>query len=443
MTAGRTIATRTRRFARWSAIVVLALATSARADLAPGGTLGAENWEAARGLLPDEFLETYRRGDYRHPIGEWRPVDLEEDPVFAEALRSNAEKLDLSEDGSIIERATGKPPGRIFAWPFPKIDATDPKAATKIVWNYFYTHYYGGNGHYRADLMWINRKGLDRAINIDAYHKYYEGQHPRFQEKGGPDDLLSQSFSEVRAPADVSGTLSLAWRFRSAKKRDSIWTFVPALRRMRQVSPANRSDGFLGSDMSQDDGPYFDGKVEDFTWRLVGEGDLLVLFDRPSFTEPADLERLPGGGWRMIVPGGARVGFQVPEWKGVAWCPVQQILIRRPHWIVEGVPKDPYYLYGKLVLRFDKDIYLGSYSSKYDWKGKLLTSYSAIRTNLIRVGPGEYWGWIGGAVAVATNWKLDRATTAGLVAGENVPADSRIPLSPDLFSLQRLTSQGR
>jgi hypothetical protein len=145
----------------------------------------------------------------------------------------------------------------------------------------------------------------------------------------------------------------------------------------------------------------------------------------------------------MMVPAGARVGFQLPDWKGVAWCPVQEILIRRPHWVIEAIPKDPYYLYGKLLLRFDKDIYLGSYSSKYDWKGTLMNSYAAIRTNIIRVAPGEYWGWVGGAVALAVNWKLDRATTAGLVAGENVPADSRIPLAPDFFSLQRLTAEGR
>ena len=74
--------------------------------------------------------------------------------------------------------------------------------------------------------------------------------------------------------------LSLSWRYRGADQRDSIWAFVPALRRVRQVSPANRSDGFLGSDMTQDDGAYFDGKVQDFTWKLVGEQDLLVLFDR-------------------------------------------------------------------------------------------------------------------------------------------------------------------
>src|SRR5439155_22116930 len=44
--------------------------------------------------------------------------------------------------------------------------------------------------------------------------------------------------------------------------------------------------------------------------------------------------------------------------------------------------------------------------------GEAISSYAAIRTNIIRVAPGEYWGWVGGAVALAVNWKLDRATTA-------------------------------
>ena len=49
--------------------------------------------------------------------------------------------------------------------------------------------------------------------------------------------------------------------------------------RVRAVSPANRSDGFLGSDMSQDDGPFFDGKPEDFEWKLVGKRDGLRIVD--------------------------------------------------------------------------------------------------------------------------------------------------------------------
>lgn len=427
---------------------VVALAAAAGADLAPaalppGAVLGPDNWEAARGLLPEEFLQAYRRGDFRHRVVAADVDRLADDPVFRAQLEANRGRYALDADGSIREAHSGAAPDYVYAWPFPDIDPADPQAAMKIVWNYFYTLYYGGNGHYRADLQWISRRGLDRSVEVDSFVKYYDGQHPRFREPEADRELLTQMLAEVRGPADVKGVLSLAWRWRGADKRDSLWAFVPALRRVRAVSPANRSDGFLGSDLSQDDGPYFDGKVQDFTWRLVGEQDLLVLFDEPSLTEPAQLERLAGGGWRMQIPGGARVGFQVPEWRGAPWCPVKEVLVRRPHWIVEAVPKDPYYLYGKLVFRFDREMFLGSYSSKYDWKGALLASYSAIRTNLVSVAPGELWGWAGGAVAVALNWKLDRATTAGIVAGRNVPADSRVPLSPDLFSLQRLSERGR
>lgn len=427
------------------AIVQLLLASGAVAATegpAPGTALGPDNWESARGLLPEEFLESYRRGDFRHDVGEWRVENFGDDAVFREALDANRGRYDLDEKGSIIERATGAAPKYIYAWPFPDIDAADPRAGTKIVWNYYYTMYYGGNGHYRADLQWLSRSGLDRSIAVDAFVKHYDGQHPRFreEEKG---DLLTQMLAEVRSPADVAGLVSLSWRYRGAAQRDSIWVYVPALRRVRQVSPANRSDGFLGSDLTQDDGAYFDGKVEDFEWKLVGQQDMLVLFDRASFEEPAQLERLPSGGWRMVVPDRPRLGFQVPDFPGAPWCPIGEILMRRPQWVVEAVPKDPYYLYGKLVFRFDRDVFLGSYSSKYDWQGNLVASYAAIRTNVVKVGPGEFWGWAGSAVATALNWKHDRATAAGIAIGEAIPADSRLPLDPSQFSLQRLHALGR
>ncbi len=427
------------------AVAALCLTTTTGAAIAlePGEVLDQSNWQEAQGLLPAEFLQAYRNGDFHHELRDPQLEKIGEDPIFERALGENRGRYDVADDGTIVEIATGKPPAYIYAWPFPDISADDPKAAIKIVWNYFYTTFYGGNSHYRADLLWISRRGLDRSIEVDSFVKHYQGQHPRFREGNQNNDLLTQTLSEVLSPTDVAGIVSLSWRYRSPNKRDSIWSYVPAMRRVRQVSPANRSDGFLGSDLSQDDGNYFDGKVQDFHWRLVGEQDLLVLFDKVSFDQAARLQRLPEGGWRMQIPGGARVGFQVPAWQGAPWCPIQEILVRRPHWILEATPKDPYYLYGKVILRFDKEIFLGSYSSKYDWKGKLLTSYSAIRTNIVRPEPGELWGWAGGAVALAMNWQLDRATTAGIVAGKNVPADSRIPLSPSRFSMQALVRRGR
>ena len=142
----------------------------------------------------------------------------------------------------------------------------------------------------------------------------------------------------------------------------------------------------------------------------------------------------------MFVPGGARLGFQVPDWKGAPWCPMQEVLVRRPHWVVEAVPKDPYYLFGKLVLRFDKDIFLGSYSSKYDWQGNLLGSYSADphqhRQGRARrvLGLGRRRGRPGDQLEARPRHHRRHRRRRRL------PADSRIPLSPNLFSLQRLSA---
>jgi len=434
-------------FQHAAGLVVLALLIALSARAARGADapatdviLGPDTCERARGLMPDEFVEAYRRGDYLHRIASYNLDPLADEPVFRAALEANKGRYDLTDDGTIIDKETGKPPDYVYAWPFPTIDPADPKAAMKIVWNYFYTLYYGGNAHYRADLIWLNRSGIDRAISVDAKTKHYDGQHPRFREPGNPLALLTQSIAKVLSPADVSGIISLSWRYRDPDKRDSIWSYLPAMRRVRQVSAANRSDGFLGSDMTQDDGAYFDGKVQDFTWKLIGTQDLLVPFDRPSFEEAPKLERLPSGGWRMLIPARPRLGAQVPGWKGAPWCPTEEVLIRRSAWIVEAVPKDQYYRFGKLILRFDKDTYMGSYASKYDWGGNLISSFSAINTNIVKAAPGELWAWAGGAVAVAIDWKRDRATTAGITPGNAVPADSRLPLSPDEFSLQQLTT---
>jgi len=85
---------------------------------------------------------------------------------------------------------------------------------------------------------------------------------------------------------------------------------------------------------------------------------------------------LPDGGWRDVYKRAPIVGFQDPKWKGSPWAPLNYALARRPCWIIEGVPKDSYYLFGKIQLYIDKETYHGAYNRKFDWKGELLNTYS-------------------------------------------------------------------
>jgi hypothetical protein len=226
---------------------------------------------------------------------------------------------------------------------------------------------------------------------------------------------------------------------------------VPALRRVRAVSPANRSDGFLGSDMSQDDGPFFDGKPEDFTWKLVGEAETLRFVDPQSFDGHATqvwLPQLPGGGWRSVWPHEPVAGYQDPSWKGIAWAPLPAALARRPCWIIEAVPKDKYYLYGKIQLYIDKETYQGAWNRKYGWTGELLNTLQVVayqKQELTRPDGQHEWLWASNfSFQCAENIKLNRATLGGLLPpGKDVPNDRRVHYEPSFFDSATLQRFGK
>jgi hypothetical protein len=253
-----------------------------------------------------------------------------------------------------------------------------------------------------------------------------------------------QQRAVVTAPADLNGTATLAWRFRAADQRDQSWTYVPALRRVRQVSPANRSDGFLGSDLSQDDGGFFDGKPEDFTWRLVGEREAFVLADPRSLSGSTTRTGRPDGSVEERWPADERVvGYQDPAWTGLPWAPLAPVLVRRKLWVVEAVPHDPYYLFGKIELALDQESFQGAVSRKFDARGGLLRSIQFLlyASQPVQAGdeklmlPSASMGYI-----AAENIRSARATVVGVSPPGAALHERRVPHATDLFALERLSA---
>jgi hypothetical protein len=324
------------------------------------------------------------------------------------------------------------------------IDKNDPQAGAKIVWNFFYQSYLLGNSHNQVNLDWVGEQGMQRSIATDVFQSFFDGQPDKYRPASNPQNYLFQQISAVTAPADLQGTVALTHRFRDPSRRDQAWSFVPALRRVRAVSPSNRSDGFLGSDMSQDDGSYFDGKPEDFEWKLVGDGEMLVLMDRVALlNKVCNVSRLPTGGFESKDSLQPRFAYQTKGFSGLAWRPLQSefVLVKRPVWMVEGTPKDKYYLYGKIALRFDKESWRGTYNSKYDWQGEILNSYLPVYGPYFQVD-GEWRSYANSTFTMAQNWKLDRATVS--YADPKGPVQqSRISFPAGFFSVEQLNRQGK
>jgi hypothetical protein len=426
---------------------------TARADdlgdaLQPGDVLGRDNWQLAQGLLPPEILEHYKRGDYSNEIVEWKKEHYDWPPDFLAASKENEGKYDVDEKGGIVDVQTRKQPRFILGLPCPVIDQTDPKAGIKVVWNYFYRTWYYGNVRAESQLNWVAEKHLERRTDIVAQFLYHDGIRVEERPDDNPNNLLSQSLALVVGPADLNGTASLTWRYRDPGKRDSAWAFVPALRRVRAVSPANRSDGFLGSDFSQDDGQFFDGKPEDFVWTLKGKIEELRLVDPINLRGQWNFEPAPGGsGWRVIWPDIPFLGYMDPSWTGIAWAPKGAALAVREHWVVEGVPRDKYYLFGKLELHIDTTTFQGAWNRKFTWKGEIANSFQVMSYIPARVDEGDgsfvYAEGSNMAFQCAENVKYNRATIGGVKSSPDSGFDLRVKFDPMLFDVSSLTRYGK
>jgi hypothetical protein len=403
------------------------LATSRAGAAEPGTWLDQSTSSDARDLLPNEFLGRYQRGEWKHQVVTPKPGVRLVDPEWVAAGKENEGKFKVNEDGSIRRVDDDKEPTSIYGAPFPTVDPKDPQAATKLVWNYFYNYWTIGNNLTSTGLTWVFHRGVDREAANTVYQKFWDGQKPHRTPSENPMNMLYQQFVTTDAPADLEGINTVNWRYRDLR-RDSTWSYVPALRRVRQVTPTNRADGFLGSDMSQDDGGYFDAKPEDFTWKLIGEGEQLFLFDRAAVMDDAeDIQPLPKGGWRVAYAPKPRFNYQKPDFdptKELAWAPVsdRSVLVKRSVWIVEGTPKDRFYLYGKIVLRLDKEDFtgFGSYTSKYDWQGTLLNSYLSGGRGTWHKKDQDYRSYSAQQFTMAQNWKLDRATVSNPHASDTL-----------------------
>jgi hypothetical protein len=428
-------------------LLAATLAAPSAAELTPGTTLDSGTAEQAKDLLPPEILEHYKTNGYVNPIVAW-PVDKTTIPAdFKAATEANVGKYKIAPEGHVVEKATGQQPPYILGFPFPTVDPKDPTAGSQIIWNYLYRTWYFGNLLAESQINMLSATALQRRLDVEASFYYYDGIPQRERPKENAGNFLVKYLTIVKSPADVNGTAALTWRYRDPGKRDSSWTYVPALRRVRAISPANRSDGFLGSDFAQDDGNFFEGKPEDFTWKLVGETDQLRIVDPVNLEGTSKSVWTPPQGWNAMWPDIPFIGYMDPQWKGLAWAPRTAALAKRPHWIVEAVPKDRYYLFGKLVMYIDKVSFQGAWDRKYDWKGALLNTYQVMGYDPQPVtrpdGGTDYVQGSNMGYQLSEAVKLERATIAGVKSTPTSVFLLRAPFTESKFALDSLAQSGK
>jgi hypothetical protein len=352
-------------------------ASAARAEVSPGDVLDAANWQRAEGLLPEPILEWVKKGDFILEVGSLNFRPLEFFPPFQlEAFKTHLGRYELDAAGGIIEVSTGKLPERIVGLPFPKVAAEDPRLPEKLMQNNHYMQYLPGNLRFPFEGLYLTRSGFERESGSLWLQMAMDG-YPGALEVPNPRGIEKYAIMVVKTPYDLAGTAVMLWRYRDPEKQDNSFGYAPAIRRVRRMSAANRSDALLGSDFAIDDANGYDGKVTAFAWKVLRRQEaLLPVLD----VNPVRLVKNENGEWETtsgIKP--VIYGYQKEGWKGAAWAPTNLCWVKRPVYVLEMTPKDPYYNYGPQDLWVDEELYGCAYKVIYDksrkyWKTLFLSS---------------------------------------------------------------------
>ncbi|HJY82767.1 MAG TPA: DUF1329 domain-containing protein [Candidatus Binatia bacterium] len=409
-------------------------ALPARAQLKPGDTLGKENWQAAKGLMPDPILRRFEDGSYRAKVIAL-PNTMNWSSKFTTASATNAGKFSIDAEGSLIENSTQTYPPFLYGYPFPQLDSKDPQAATKAMYNFSYTLMQPDDADRFSNLHWVTPTALGRYAEFQGqilfYGSRFSGPIPN------PYQTLRKLIIAGVAPYEVVGVVTLEWSYLDPKQWNSLWTFIPALKRVRVLNAANGSDGLFASDLAHDDPYLFSGKVPYFTWKLVGARDALVPYTLPNPKLLRPVER----GYELESPLDLlAMGWDTPGWTGKAWWPTNYNLVTRPVWVVEATAKDSQYAYSRQVLWIDRELYIGYYKEAYDRDGQLWR----VILNSVSLGQtanGDF------SIAqpdftLSVNELHNRATVElPLKPGQRLAFD--VGLTEELFTLSELMKRGK
>jgi hypothetical protein len=333
--------------ARIVLVVVLALQSAvALAEVQPGDVITKVNADKVKDLVSPGLYWCVQHG---FPMKIVEPRKISWPPAYKEATEKYSSQVRLSDDGLKLE-------GYVAGAPFPRIDASDPKVATKLVWNYNYKSINNDDFDLRnfdADTGTISddrAMAIERHFLIDHFRRLWFVNRlyvdPKPSSVPNKDEVAyKETLHPMIEPFDLKGVGFTYYRYLDPARQDDSWLYLPSLRRVRRLSTAQRSDALFGQDTDVDSYYGYSGQPAWMEWKYLGEKEILGVRQAQNF--PVKWADAPAD-WAFD---------DVWEKIGV--------------YVVEGVSKLPQYAYSKRILYIDKDIFAIPYSDMYDKAGQL------------------------------------------------------------------------
>jgi hypothetical protein len=229
-------------------------------------------------------------------------------------------KCSLGPRGDLLNYVSGVP--------FP-----DPKSGIEEFWNQYVAKNNLGDNVMMDATPWsmVDRTGRVRFSIYRRRDIVYQGRCEIFPpilnpEKENPEGILEKIVCLVYHPPEARGLTTLIVRYWTGEE-NNMWAYIPSLRRVRRMSAAQGQDGIFGSDLTFDD---LDGhhppKFYEFEYRLLGKKEMLLSYHQTELLKQSK---------------------EVPyQWQDIT-------VERMPVYVLEIIPKDPSYMYGKKILYLD------------------------------------------------------------------------------------------
>ena len=381
--------------------------------LKPGDTIDTSNWEKIKDVLPFSMVEWVKKGDLPITVGEFK-FDARPDENWRKACSANAGKYAIDETGALIDAKTKEVPQYVYGEPFPieSIDfANDPTAGAQIIWNYDLKRGRVGTWNSRFSMTWIGRSGFEKKIIGDFFVYYYNCRPDG--EQDNPQGFLELSLFPVVEPYDVQGLVQLNRKF-IADKADDVYAYIPAIRRVKKLSGANRSDPSVGSDFILDDSNGWSGKNTSMEWKFIKKTIALVPMNKWALEKPLGARKLGNGAYHVEDGREPPIeGFMDPNWTGAPWVPTNLLWAPREVYVVEALAKDPYYNYGKCLYYIDP--YMGIFYKVIYNKAKEYWKTMWLMPMIVDYNEGDkFQRNLGSSITwyATVDEKTDHATTA-------------------------------
>ena len=309
------------------------------AGLNPGEAINASNVEKYKDFLSPGVNYLLANEGMVIEIGEAQT--FEHHPKYKDYTAKYSPQVTLDKSTNYFQNY-------VRGLPFPDIDINDPQVGYKVGYNVEYRLRPDKLLYEYIDLVYRAKNNkIERILSMKVHQLYWLGRAV-LDEIPNPERVRWQEFVAFSNPLDVAGVSFLIKRYIDPAKIDDSWAYIPAVRRIRRMPSAQRSDPLLGSDWSLEDMYCYNDKVEDQDWKFIKK------------------QKMYQQRYTTIEEG------RPTKWGGKnGWCLLEQPQELRDVYVVNGIPKNPRHPYSGRVMYIDSEWFDTPQADCYDKKGEL------------------------------------------------------------------------